>query len=63
MLADVAVIGTIPQGLSGFSNFFPYMTADVFPSLLQGAVSIAIIGFMETIAMAGQGVHVRAFCP
>lgn len=55
-LADVQVIGVVPKGLAPFSNFFAVLDASAVGALLQGAFGIAIVGFMETVAMSTQGV-------
>jgi sulfate permease, SulP family len=44
------VVGTIPQGLPALR--MPRITLDAFVSLLSAALVIALVGFMESIAMA-----------
>ena len=44
------VVGTIPQGLPALR--LPRITLEAFFSLLSAAVVIALVGFMESIAMA-----------
>lgn len=44
------VVGTIPQGLPALR--LPRITLDAFVSLLSAALVIALVGFMESIAMA-----------
>jgi sulfate permease, SulP family len=44
------VVGTIPQGLPALR--MPRITLDAFASLLSVALVIALVGFMESIAMA-----------
>ncbi|MCY7370074.1 MAG: STAS domain-containing protein [Polaromonas sp.] len=44
------VVGKIPQGLPALR--LPTLTLDAFVSLLSAAVVIALVGFMESIAMA-----------
>lgn len=44
------VIGTIPQGLPGIT--IPYIDGEMFKQLITSAVVIALIGFMEAIAIA-----------
>ncbi len=44
------VVGTIPEGLPALR--VPKITLDAFLSLLSAAVVIALVGFMESIAMA-----------
>jgi sulfate permease, SulP family len=50
VVAGGDVVGTIPQGLPSLR--MPRFTLDAFFSLLSVAVVIALVGFMESIAMA-----------
>ncbi len=45
-----AVVGHVPQGLPGFQ--MPQMSWDAISQLLSAALTIALIGFMEAIAIA-----------
>jgi MFS superfamily sulfate permease-like transporter len=45
-----AVVGSIPSGLPGFQ--FPRLDWNVIAQLLSAALTIALIGFMEAIAIA-----------
>lgn len=54
--SGVAVVGNIPRGLAGHIDFFAGMSSSTGLDLLKGAISIAVISFMETIAMATQGI-------
>jgi len=48
--AGGAVVGTIPQGLPGFSA--PVFDWDVVQQLITAAITISLIGFMEAISIA-----------
>ena len=44
------VVGSIPEGLPGFT--VPAISYDAFSSLIIGAIIIAMVGFMEAISIA-----------
>jgi sulfate permease, SulP family len=50
LVAGGEVVGKIPQGLPALR--LPKLTFDAFVSLLSAALVIALVGFMESIAMA-----------
>lgn len=51
----MAVVGVIPRGLSGYSNFLTVLDSSALQELIKGAFSVGVIGFVETTAMATQG--------
>lgn len=55
MDAGVKVIGVVPKGLATFSNFFSVLDGNAISTLVKGAFGIAIISFMQSIAMCTQG--------
>ena len=48
--AGGAVVGTIPEGLPGFT--LPVFDLDVVKQLITAAITISLIGFMEAISIA-----------
>ena len=46
----VAIVGDVPQGLPGF--FLPSFELDTIQSLIPATLTIALVGFMESIAVA-----------
>ena len=53
---DVRIVGEIPSGLPSF--IIPVMDIPVFKTLLPAALTIAFVGFMESIAVA-KAIHAR----
>lgn len=46
----VAIVGNVPRGLPGF--FLPHFEIDIIQSLIPATLTIALVGFMESIAVA-----------
>jgi SulP family sulfate permease len=48
--SGVAIVGDVPRGLPGF--FMPSFELDTLQSLIPATLTIALVGFMESIAVA-----------
>ena len=48
--ADVSVLGTLPQGLPGFT--LPRIGADDVPSILLGGLAVALVSFADTSVLS-----------
>lgn len=47
--SDLAIVGTIPSGLPGFT--LPSFDADLWQALLPAAILISIVGFVESVSV------------